>query len=394
MRAELTRPVKLAGDRLWCCALFRIGPERWFWYHRAHHIMLDGFGGGLIVRRVAEIYSCLSAGREVAPPRFGSLESLIGADRDYRSSARFERDRDRAALPVPETTLRATAGEHYVAPRTKGEKLLAELWKETFDLAQVSVHDNFFAFGGDSLSAVNMVAELSERYSIELPVSAVFQDPTIANLARSIDGAAVADMFGTILPLRQGNEAPALFCVHPVAGMCWGYAGLTRYLAPAQSIYGLQSIGLVDSMPTSIEAMALRYVEEMRKVQPHGPYMLVGWSLGGLVAHEIAAHLCQNGEEVRLLGMLDSYPFRFSEAMDEADVVAASLGFLGYPPDRLNGAKRIDALADLLTEDDDLIFAGTPWFVTSVLPARSIDDEYEPMARRRRPLPDCLMDAT
>lgn len=93
MRAELTLPVKLAEDRLWCCALFRIGPDRWFWYHRAHHIMLDGFGGGLVVRRVAEVYSSLAAGREAPPPRFGSLESLISADRDYRSSGRFERDR-------------------------------------------------------------------------------------------------------------------------------------------------------------------------------------------------------------------------------------------------------------------------------------------------------------
>jgi enterobactin synthetase component F len=295
---------------------------------------------------------------------------------------------DRAALPVPETGLRAAAAEHYVAPRTKGEKLLAELWKETFGLAQISVHDNFFALGGDSLSAVNMVAELSERYSIELPVSALFQDPTIANLARSIDGAAVADMFGTILPLRQGNGAPALFCVHPVAGMSWGYAGLTRYLAPAQSIYGLQSIGLVDSMPTSIEAMAVRYVEEMRKVQPHGPYMLVGWSLGGLVAHEIAAHLCQNGEEVRLLGMLDSYPFRFSEAMDEGDVVAASLGFLGYPADRLNGAKRIDALADLLTEEYALNDIPLPPGLSSddlVKKVRSVTEQSLAMAQRFTP---------
>jgi len=190
---------------------------------------------------------------------------------------------DRAALPMPETASRPNADEHYVAPRTKGETMLADLWKETFGLAQVSVHDNFFALGGDSLSAVNMVAELSARYAIELPISALFQDPTIANLARSIDGAAIPDMFGTMLPLRQGNEAPALFCVHPVAGMSWGYAGLTRYLAPPQSIYGLQSIGLVDSMPLSIEAMAVRYLEEIRKVQPRGPYMLVagpwaGWS--------------------------------------------------------------------------------------------------------------------
>jgi enterobactin synthetase component F len=295
---------------------------------------------------------------------------------------------DRAALPAPETKLRVTAGEHYVAPRTRGEKLLAELWKETFGLDKVSVHDNFFALGGDSLSAVNMVAELSGRYSIELPVSALFQDPTIANLARSIDGAETPDMFSTILPLRQGNGAPALFCIHPVAGMSWGYAGLTRYLAPAQSIYGLQSIGLVDSMPLSIEAMAVRYVEEMRRVQPHGPYMLVGWSLGGLVAHEIAAHLCRNGEKVRLLGLLDSYPFRFTETMDEADVVSASLGFLGYAPERLNGANGIDALADLLTEEYALNDIPLPPGLSTdelVRKVRSVTEQSLAMARRFTP---------
>jgi enterobactin synthetase component F len=295
---------------------------------------------------------------------------------------------DRAALPMPETASRPTAGEHYVAPCTKGETMLAELWKETFGLDQVSVHDNFFALGGDSLSAVNMVAELSARYAIELPISALFQDPTIANLARSIDGAAIPDMFGTMLPLRQGNEAPALFCVHPVAGMSWGYAGLTRYLAPPQSIYGLQSIGLVDSMPLSIEAMAIRYLEEIRKVQPRGPYMLVGWSLGGLVAHEIAAQLCRSGEKVRLLGMLDSYPFRFSETMAEADVVAASLGFLGYSPERLHGANGINALADLLTEEYALNDIPLPPGLSNdelVKKVRRVTEQNLAMARRFTP---------
>jgi enterobactin synthetase component F len=195
-------------------------------------------------------------------------------------------------------------------------------------------------------------------------------------------------MFGTMLPLRQGNEAPALFCVHPVAGMSWGYAGLTRYLAPPQSIYGLQSIGLVDSMPLSIEAMAIRYLEEIRKVQPRGPYMLVGWSLGGLVAHEIAAQLCRSGEKVRLLGMLDSYPFRFSETMAEADVVAASLGFLGYSPERLHGASGINALADLLTEEYALNDIPLPPGLSNdelVKKVRRVTEQNLAMARRFTP---------
>ena len=154
--------------------------------------------------------------------------------------------------------------------------------------------------------------------------------------------------------LRPGTGAPALFCIHPIAGLSWGYAGLTRHLATSHPIYGLQSIGLADTMPASIEAMAAHYLDEMRKVQPHGPYMLVGWSLGGLIAHAIPERLCRDGETVRLLAMLDSYPFRRIEndhAVNEADLVAASLGFLGYAPDRLAAAPRMDALAELLAKD-------------------------------------------
>ncbi|WP_262311900.1 MULTISPECIES: amino acid adenylation domain-containing protein [Acidiphilium] len=298
---------------------------------------------------------------------------------------------DRAALPAPETTSRATASTDYVAPRTKGEIMLAELWAETFGLECVSIHDNFFALGGDSLMAARMVADLAGRFSADLPIGALFQDATIANLAPYLDGAENADPLATLLTLRAGNGSPALFCVHPVAGLSWGYAGLARHLAADHAIYGLQSIGLADAMPSSIEAMAAHYLDEMRTVQPRGPYMLVGWSLGGLIAHAIAERLCHDGETVRLLALLDSYPFRLIEnehAIEEAELVAASLGFLGYAPDRLAGTPRMDALAELLANDYSLADIPLPPSLRTgdiIGRVRSVTERNLSLARRFTP---------
>lgn len=260
---------------------------------------------------------------------------------------------DRAALPAPEPASRAVGSEDYVAPRTRGETMLAGLWAETFGLERVSVHDNFFALGGDSLTAARMVAALAGRFSANLPIGALFQDATIASLAPYLDRAVEIDPLATMLTLREGTHPQILFCIHPVAGLSWGYAGLAPHIAARHPIHGLQSIGFGDALPDSIEAIAAHYLDAMRRVQENGPYLLVGWSLGGLIAHAIAALLCAAGETVQLLAMLDSYPFHPRTAVRETDqtVVEASLGFLGYAPDRLGRDAGMDELADLLMQD-------------------------------------------
>ncbi|MFE4535422.1 amino acid adenylation domain-containing protein [Streptomyces scopuliridis] len=147
---------------------------------------------------------------------------------------------------------------------------------------------------------------------------------------------------GVLLPLRESGSRPPLFCVHPAAGIAWSYAGLTGPLGTDQPVYGLQARGLdgEEVLPASLREMAADYVDHIRQVQPTGPYQLLGWSFGGLVAHEMAVQLQLSGEEVGLLAALDAYPA--DRAKDSAagpaarvtggDVLAMVLEFFGYDP--------------------------------------------------------------
>ncbi|MEV6419527.1 amino acid adenylation domain-containing protein [Streptomyces sp. NPDC051662] len=147
---------------------------------------------------------------------------------------------------------------------------------------------------------------------------------------------------GVLLPLRESGARPPLFCVHPAAGIAWSYAGLTGPLGTDQPVYGLQARGLdgEEVLPASLREMAADYVDHIRSVQPTGPYQLLGWSFGGLVAHEMAVQLQSSGESVRLLAVLDAFPA--DRAKDSAgrptaqvtggDVLAMVLEFFGYDP--------------------------------------------------------------
>lgn len=119
-----------------------------------------------------------------------------------------------------------------------------------------------------------------------------------------------ASGIGVLLPLREEGGRPPLFCVHPAAGIAWSYAGLTTPLGADQPVYGLQARGLdgTEVLPASVEEMAADYLRQVRRVQPEGPYHLLGWSFGGLVAHEMAVQLQESGERVGLVSMLDAFP--------------------------------------------------------------------------------------
>ncbi|MFD4184119.1 thioesterase domain-containing protein, partial [Rhodococcus sp. NPDC058514] len=111
-----------------------------------------------------------------------------------------------------------------------------------------------------------------------------------------------------INPLRGGGAKPPVFCLHPVLGVSWAFAGLAPHIDRERGIYGLQSPALSgEQLPETIEAWARLYVEKIRTVQPEGPYHLIGWSLGGVIAHAMAAQLQEMGEEIAVLAMMDSY---------------------------------------------------------------------------------------
>ncbi|WP_255779365.1 amino acid adenylation domain-containing protein [Mycetohabitans sp. B5] len=207
---------------------------------------------------------------------------------------------DRKALPAVDLT----------PSRTPIEKKLVELWADIFGLETVQIHDNFFDLGGHSLLAIRLISRIHASFGVAITIRTLFEAPTIAELAQRLltrDGTQ-QDSFDVLLPLKTKGTRPPLFCIHPGFGLSWNYIRLSHYLHADQPLYGLQARGFDGSRPLkpTIEAVAVDYIEQIRHVQPNGPYRLLGWSLGGYIAHSIAVQLEQQGEEVALLALLDT----------------------------------------------------------------------------------------
>ncbi|WP_062216585.1 non-ribosomal peptide synthetase [Streptomyces sp. NBRC 109706] len=240
---------------------------------------------------------------------------------------------DVRALPAPEFT---TAGGR--GPRDPREELLCRLFAEVLDVPGVSIDDNFFDLGGHSLLATRLTGRVREAFGVEVGISALFTAPTVAAFAEHVGRDDDRDTsLDVLLPLRPHGSLPALFCVHPAAGLSWIYSGFLRHVDAERPIYGLQAHGLRDpeQAPASIEEMAAAYVTEIRKAQAAGPYHLLGWSSGGVVAHAVATQLQSEGEEVGLLAILDAYPGLELPPLGEQEIMATLLDFAGFDRRRL-----------------------------------------------------------
>ncbi|WP_329218544.1 amino acid adenylation domain-containing protein [Streptomyces sp. NBC_01485] len=281
---------------------------------------------------------------------------------------------DRAALPAPEYA--ATQGGR--GPRTPGEATLCELIADLLGVERVGVDDSFFDLGGHSLLAMKLLSAIHSAFGTRLSIADVFRTPTAAGLARSLDGDADgvigggigggigADPFEPLLPLRTGGRRPALFCVHPAGGLSWPYAGLLRHLDPEQPVYGLQAPGLTrpDAADGTVADLAGTYAELIKGVQPTGPYHLLGWSLGGVLAHAVAEQLQRDGEEVAVLALMDAYPMppRTPSAeqpaeFDDHSLLELLVEFLGA--DRQDGTGGTTPLT--VPETLALVRKSTPW---------------------------------
>ncbi|MCY1078721.1 non-ribosomal peptide synthetase [Archangium lansingense] len=223
---------------------------------------------------------------------------------------------DRKALPAPEASHQQLE-QAFVPPRDALELEVARVFEEVLDLRPIGARGHFFELGGHSLLAVRLLAVLAERTQRRLPVSVLFQAPTVEQLAAALR--TEAGPWSPLVPIqREGSRRP-FFCVHPVGGNVLAYAELARQLGPDQPFYGLQSQGLDGVQPPleTVEEMAACYIEVIRTVQPQGPYLLGGWSMGSVVAFEMARQLQQRGERVELLALIDPSPAR--AALEESD---------------------------------------------------------------------------
>ncbi|WP_217997550.1 non-ribosomal peptide synthetase [Gordonia namibiensis] len=228
-------------------------------------------------------------------------------------------DHAKMSAVIREAGHEAHVAEQPVAPAGEWEELVAECMSTVTGVAVTSAAQGFFDVGGTSLSAVRLVAELRRRTGIPVEVAWVFAGPTPrdlgARLAAHLEPEPVdADASdptngGVVVPLRREGARNPVFCVHPADGLAWLFGGLAPYLDD-RPVYGLQDPYVVagDLPDATVHDLAVRYVDEIRRIAPEGPYHLLGWSIGGLIAQEMAVELRLRGEDVGFLGLLDSYP--------------------------------------------------------------------------------------
>ncbi len=216
---------------------------------------------------------------------------------------------DRRALPAPDSEV--VAAREFVPPRDALELRLAQLWQQTLDLYPIGITDNFFELGGHSLLAVRLASEIQAWTGRELPLATLFQHATVEQLAhllrqQTTTAVGLAENRSLVCLQPAGSQSP-FFCVHPGGGHVLLYLDLARSLDDDRPFYGLQSAGLDGQAEplTDIGEMASRYLVEIKTVQPAGPYYLGGWSMGGMVAFEMARQLQANDETVALLALID-----------------------------------------------------------------------------------------
>jgi amino acid adenylation domain-containing protein len=281
---------------------------------------------------------------------------------------------DRLALPPPEAS---TAGRPAaVPPRDDLEERLLRIWEEVLGspAGAMGVTDDFFDLGGHSLLAVRLMAKIASELGEELPLAALFQGATVAELAASLRDrrAPRAGSEGALVALAAPEteaRRPPLFLVHPAGGQVFCYRELARLLSLDRPVYGLQ-----DAAPAAAErslaGLAARYLEEVLAAAPAGPYLLAGWSFGGRVAFEMARQLAAAGREVAFLGMIDTGlvepPAR--DGQSDAELLREALVHLPA-----------ELLADLGPETADPVAA----VVERAKRAGLLPDDYDPAAAHR-----------
>lgn len=222
---------------------------------------------------------------------------------------------DRKALPKPDTE---GLHQHYIAPCSELERVIADIWAEVLGMERVGLTDNFFDLGGHSLLALSVASMIREKTSIEVKINDLMLYPTIQDLIGSVSARASASL-AVKLNGSQASVAP-LFCFHPSFGTVYDYYPLATILKDRMPVYGIVSRAYVEGkwQDATWESIVDDYLNEILRVQKSGAYSLLGWSLGGDLAMEVASRLERMGKRVAFVGLIDSPPLYMSRSSGKA----------------------------------------------------------------------------
>ncbi|MGQ4436582.1 non-ribosomal peptide synthetase [Streptomyces sp. SAS_260] len=253
---------------------------------------------------------------------------------------------DRNRLPEP--VVSSDAG--FEKPRDATEITLARMWTEILGVSQVGVHDHFFDVGGHSLLAVRLSSAISAEWDVEIPISVMLgRQGTVAELAAIVRSGGQETARGPLVTLREGEpEQRPVFLFHPFGGTVFCYVELTRHLPPGRPVLAIEAPGIQNEgeAEISVEAMATRYIDLLREVQPNGPYALGGWCFGGVISYEVAGQLRAEGEEIEFIIGIDSrapVEENIPESADDSTILSWFARDLAVP-----AGKTLDIPADEL----------------------------------------------
>jgi pristinamycin I synthase-3/4 len=221
---------------------------------------------------------------------------------------------DRQALPAPA----ALAAALRQPENTRLEDELCSAMAEVLDVPEVGVHDNFFALGGHSLLAMRFldrVKDLLGSGQVKLTIRHLYRSPTVAQLARHLGTQVRSNPLGPVLTMREGTGEP-LFCLPAISGLSWAFSAVLPHIDASRPVIGLQSEQLQDpgAGPRDFDELVTAHIARIREVRPNGPYHLMGWSFGGVLAHAVAVRLEALGERVATLALLDARPLTAQRA--------------------------------------------------------------------------------
>jgi thioesterase domain-containing protein len=241
---------------------------------------------------------------EAVLDRFARIATAVvgGEPQQVGDLIRLTPVRPPASGSVPDWATGITAAASRGEPMRPVEQQLVRIWLALLDVKHVGLDDTFFALGGNSVLVPRLIERVRQDFGVELPLGMVFEAPTVRQLAKVVEADAADRAWRSVVPIREQGSRQPLYLMHGLEGEIGRYYDLANRLPLDQPVFGVQP---PPEPSTTIEAMAARYVTEIRARQPQGPYLLGGFCIGGILAFEMARQLTASGERVAPLMLLD-----------------------------------------------------------------------------------------